>query len=62
MENFKSVFSESYQSLYCRAKSIMSKEEDVIALMKEVYLLAAEANVADVNAKAWMTKQIYTLG
>ena len=62
MENFKSVFSVSYQSLYCRAKSIMSKEEDVIALMKEVYLLAAEANVADVNAKAWMTKQIYTLG
>ncbi len=62
MENFKSVFAESYQSLYCRAKSIMSKEEDVITLMKEVYLLAAEANVADVNAKAWMTKQIYTLG
>lgn len=62
MENFKSVFSESYQSLYCRAKSIMSKEEDVLALMKEVYLLAAEANVADVNAKAWMTKQIYILG
>lgn len=62
MENFKSVFSESYQSLYCRAKSIMSKEEDVLALMKEVYLLAAESNVADVNAKAWMTKQIYILG
>lgn len=62
MENFKSVFSVSYQSLYCRAKSIMSKEEDVIALMKEVYLLAAEANLTDVNVKAWMTKQIYTLG
>ncbi len=62
MENFKSVFSESYQSLYCRAKSIMSKEEDVLALMKEVYLLAAESKVADVNAKAWMTKQIYMLG
>ena len=62
MENFKFVFSESYQSLYCRAKSIMSKEEDVIALMKEVYLLAAEAKVADANAKAWMTKQIYILG
>lgn len=62
MESFKSVFSESYQSLYCRAKSILSKEEDVLALMKEVYLLAAESNVADVNARAWMTKQIYTLG
>ena len=62
MENFKSVFSESYQSLYCRAKSILSKEEDVLALMKEVYLLAAETNVADVNARAWTTKQIYILG
>ncbi len=29
MENFKSVFSESYQSIYCRAKSIMDKEEEV---------------------------------
>ena len=62
MENFKSVFSESYQSIYCRAKSIMSKEDDVIALVKEVYLLAAESNVADVNAKAWMEKQTYILG
>ena len=60
MENFKSVFSESYQSLYCRAKSIISKEEDVIALMKEVYLLAAESKVTDANA--WMAKQIYVLG
>lgn len=62
MENFKSVFSESYQSIYCRAKSIMGKEEDVIALVKEVYLLAAESNVADVNAKSWMAKQTYILG
>lgn len=62
MENFKSVFSESYQSIYCRAKSIMDKEEDVIALVKEVYLLASESNVADVNAKSWMAKQTYILG
>ncbi len=62
MENFKSVFLESYQSIYCRAKSIMNKEEDVIALVKEVYLLAAESHVADVNAKAWMEKQTYMLG
>lgn len=62
MENFKSVFLESYQSLYCRAKSIMNKEEDVLGLMKEVYLLAAETNVADVNAKAWTTKQMYIVG
>lgn len=62
MEKFKSVFSESYHSIHCRAKSIMNKEEDVIALMKEVYLLAAESNVADINAKSWMAKQTYMLG
>lgn len=62
MENFKSIFSESYHSMYCRAKSIIDKEEDVIALMKEVYLLAAESNVADINATSWMAKQTYILG
>lgn len=54
MENFKSI--------YCRAKSIMSKEEDVLALMKEVYSLAEKSNVADENAEAWMIKQTYILG
>lgn len=54
MENFKSI--------YCRAKSIMSREEDVLALMKEVYALAEKSNVADENAEAWMIKQTYILG
>lgn len=62
MENFKSVFSESYRLMYCRAKSIFSKEDDVISLLKEVYLLAAESKVADINAEAWMAKQTYILG
>lgn len=53
---------ENYKSIYCRAKSIMSREEDVLALMKEVYELAAEAKVADDNAEAWMIKQTYMLG
>lgn len=53
---------ENYKSIYCRAKSIMSKEEDVLALMKEVYGLAAEANVTDDNAEMWMIKQTYILG
>lgn len=62
MENFKSVFLESYHAVYCRAKSILNKEDDVIALMKEVYMLAAESNVADINAKSWLAKQTYILG
>ncbi len=53
---------ENYKSIYCRAKSIMSKEEDVLALMKEVYELAAEANVTADNAEAWMIKQTYIRG
>lgn len=62
MENFQTVFLESYHSVYCRAKSILDKEEDVIALMKEVYLLATESHVADINAKPWLIKQTYKLG
>ena len=53
---------ENYKSIYCRAKSIMSKEEDVLALMKEVYSLAEKSNIADENAEAWMIKQTYVLG
>ena len=53
---------EIYKSIYCRAKSIMSKEEDVIELMKEVYSLAKKSNVSDENAEAWMIKQTYILG
>lgn len=53
---------ENYKSIYCRAKSIINKEEDALALMKEVYELAAESNVADGNAEAWMIKQTYIIG
>ena len=53
---------EKFKSIYCRAKSIMSKEEDALALMKEVYSLAEKSNVADENAEAWMIKQTYILG
>ena len=53
---------ENYKSIYCRAKSIFSKEEDALALMKEVYALAAESNVSDGQAESWMIKQTYTIG
>lgn len=62
MDNFKTVFLESVHLMYCHAKCILEKEDDVMALLKEVYLLAAESNVADINVKEWMVKQIYTLG
>ncbi len=53
---------ENYKSIYYRAKSIMHKEEDVQALMKEVYALADHANVAEDKAESWMIKQTYILG
>ena len=53
---------ENYKSIYCRAKSILNKEEDVLALMKEVYALAAESNVSVEQAESWMIKQTYTIG
>lgn len=62
MDNFKQIFLETYDLLYCHAKSIIDKEDDVMSLLKEIYLLAAEANVTDNNAKSWMVKQIYTTG
>lgn len=62
MDNFKHIFLDTYDLLYCHAKSILDKEDDVMALLKEVYLLAAESKVADINVKEWMVKQIYMLG
>lgn len=62
MDNFRKIFLDTYDLLYCHAKSILDKGDDVMALLKEVYLLAAESKVADINAKEWMVKQIYTLG
>lgn len=62
MDHFKTVFLESVHLMYCHAKSILDKEDDVMALLKEVYLLADDAKVADVHVKEWMVKQIYTLG
>lgn len=53
---------ENYKSIYYRAKSIMHKEEDAQALMKEVYALAEHANVAEDKAESWMIKKTYILG
>lgn len=53
---------EKFKSIYCRAKSIMSKEDDAQALMKEVYALAEESNVSEEKAEAWMIKQTYIRG
>ena len=53
---------ENYKSIYCRAKSIMQKEEDAQALMKEVYALAEESGVAEDKLEAWLIKKTYILG
>ena len=53
---------EKFKSIYCRAKSILNKEDDAKALMKEVYALAENSNVSDDKAEAWMIKQTYIHG
>ena len=53
---------EKFKSIYCRAKSILNKEDDAKALMKEVYALAENSNVSDDKAETWMIKQTYILG
>lgn len=53
---------EDNKFIYCRAKSIMSKEEDVIALVNEVCELANDSKPSDESAQDWMIKQTYLLG
>lgn len=58
------IYSKSYNFVYLRAKSILKKEEDILQLMKEVYLHAfAHANeFNEDNLYEWLGKQTYILG
>ena len=47
MEKISAIYSESYNFVYLRAKSILKREEDVQQLMREVYQQAAEQDIAD---------------
>lgn len=62
MEKISAIYSTTYQFVYLRAKSILKREEDVQQLMKEVYIQAAEQDIADDKLFQWLGKQVYILG
>lgn len=62
MKDLKSVYLQTYNCIYYRAKSILNKEEDILELMKEVYIQAAGEDISNENAMAWMGKKTYILG
>lgn len=62
MEQIHSIYSKSYNFVYLRARSVLSREEDIQNLMKEVYVKAAKGNVAEDDIYAFLGKQTYMLG
>ncbi len=62
MEQFKTIYSQTYNFVYLRAKSILKREEDIQQLMKEVYLKIASEDVNETSLYEWLGKQVYTLG
>lgn len=62
MENLSSIYCQTYNFVYLRAKSILKKEEDIQQVVKEVYLKLAEETVEDDKVYEWLAKQTYVLG
>ena len=62
MEKWNSIYVQTYNFVYLRAKNILGKEEDIQQLMKEVYLKAITENLDEANLYEWLGKQVYLLG
>ena len=62
METLNSIYSQTYNFVYLRAKCIFKKEEDVQQLMKEVYAKALEEEVAGGRLYSWLGKKVYSIG
>lgn len=62
MEKLNSIYCQTYNFVYLRAKSVLKKEEDVQQLVKEVYLKLAAESVDDDHLYEWLAQQTYTLG
>ena len=58
------VYSKTYNYVYLRAKNILKKENDIQALMKDVYVQAMNkaAEIRKENLYEWLGKCVYTLG
>ncbi len=62
METLNSIYSQTYNFVYLRAKNIYKKEEDVQQLMKEVYAKALEEEVSGGRLYSWLGRQVYSIG
>lgn len=62
MKNLNAIYSETYNFVYLRAKSILHREEDIQQLIKEVYMKAADEDVREDRLYQWLGKHTYLLG
>lgn len=62
MEKWNTIYAKSYNFVYLRAKTLLSREEDIQQLMKEVYVKAVAEDIDETNPYEWLGKQVYTLG
>lgn len=62
MKNLSAIYSETYNFVYLRAKSIMYREEDVQQIVKEVYMKAADEDVREDRLYQWLGRNTYFLG
>lgn len=62
MEQLKMMYSQTYNFVYLRAKSILKREEDIQQLMREVYVKALSENLNENSQYEWLGEQVYTLG
>lgn len=62
MEKWNTIYAKSYNFVYLRAKTLLSREEDIQQLMKEVYVKAVAEDIDETNPYEWIGKQIYALG
>ena len=58
------IFTQTYNFVYLRAKTILSREDDICQLMKEVYLqmVTRAYKLNEGNLYEWLGKQTYRLG
>lgn len=57
------LYSKTYNYVYLRAKTLLTKEADVQNLMKEVYMQAASVEeLSEETMYEWLGKRTYTLG
>lgn len=63
-DGMRYIYSQTYNFVYLRAKSILKREDDIQKLMKEVYVQAAAQSkrISEGNLYEWLGRWTYILG